>query len=68
MRGLHCPLLVLRRRMLRELAHGDRLTDECTDPLAVIVIPHLLAETSATLKRQKAANGRFIFLIKSGRV
>jgi hypothetical protein len=29
--------------MLRRLAHGDRLIVECSDPLAVIDIPHLLA-------------------------
>jgi tRNA 2-thiouridine synthesizing protein A len=36
--------------MLHRRAHGDRLTVECTDPLAVIDIPHRLRETRDTLE------------------
>ena len=65
LRGLHCPLPTLRtRKMLRRLAHGDRLIVQSTDPLSVIDIPHLLRETSDTLERQEAENGLFIFHIK----
>jgi tRNA 2-thiouridine synthesizing protein A len=68
LRGLNCPLPVLRtRKMLRRLAHGERLIVECTDPLAVIDIPHLLRETGDTLERQEAVNGLFIFHIKRGK-
>ncbi|MFZ0496408.1 MAG: sulfurtransferase TusA family protein [Methylocella sp.] len=68
LRGLNCPLPALRtRKMLRRLAHGDRLTVECTDPLAVIDIPHLLRETGDTLEGQEAADGLFIFHIKRGK-
>jgi tRNA 2-thiouridine synthesizing protein A len=68
LRGLNCPLPALRtRKMLRKLARGDRLIVECTDPLAVIDIPHLLRETGDTLERQEAENGLFIFHIKRGK-
>ena len=68
LRGLRCPMPALRtRKMLRQLASGDRLTVLCTDPLAVIDIPHLLAETGDTLERQEAENGLFIFHIKLGK-
>jgi tRNA 2-thiouridine synthesizing protein A len=68
LRGLNCPLPVLRtRKMLARLAHGDRLIVECTDPLAAIDIPHLLRETGDTLERQETVNGLFIFHIKRGK-
>jgi tRNA 2-thiouridine synthesizing protein A len=68
LRGLNCPLPVLRtRKMLRRLAHGCRLIVECTDPLAVIDIPHLLRETGDTREHQEASNGLFIFHIKRGK-
>jgi len=53
--------------MLRGLAHGERLIVECTDPLAVIDIPHLLRESGDTLERQKTENGLYIFFIKRGK-
>lgn len=65
LRGLHCPMPALRtRKALRRLTHGDRLIVECTDPLSVIDIPHLLRETGDTLERQGGENGLFIFHIK----
>nr|WP_152428541.1 sulfurtransferase TusA family protein [Methyloferula stellata] len=49
--GLKCPLPVLRtRKALRKLADGDRLDVACTDPLAVIDIPHMLRETGDRLE------------------
>lgn len=68
LRGLTCPLPVLRtRKMLRRLADGARLTVECSDPLTIIDIPHLLRETGDTLEYQEAVNGLFIFHIKRGK-
>src|ERR1700731_838014 len=41
--GLKCPLPALKtRKALKSLAPGDRLEARCTDPLAVIDIPHLI--------------------------
>ncbi len=49
--GLKCPLPVLRtRKALRKLADGDRLDVACTDPLAVIDIPHMLRQTGDSLE------------------
>ena len=66
LRSLNCPLPALRTRLNR-LAYADRLSVECTDPLAAIDIPHLLHETGDTLERQEAANGLFIFHIERGK-
>ena len=68
LRGLNCPLPVLRtRKVLCKLARGDRLIVECTDPLAGIDIPDPLHETGDTLERQEVTNGLFIFHIKRGK-
>ena len=67
LRGLHCPMPALRiRKALRRLAMGAKLVVTCTDPLAVIDIPHLLRQTGDTLEDQKAEKGLFIFHIKRG--
>jgi hypothetical protein len=45
---------------LCRLAQRDRLTVECTDPLADIdILPH---ETGDTLERREAANGLFFIM------
>ena len=50
LRGLKCPLPVLRtRKILRGLASGAVVTVACTDPLAVIDIPHLLRQSGDAL-------------------
>jgi tRNA 2-thiouridine synthesizing protein A len=63
--GLKCPLPVLRtRKALKALAPGDRLEVHCTDPLAAIDIPHLIAQTGdrvAATQRQEATT---IFMIE----
>ena len=65
LRGLRCPLPALRtRKMLRTLAPGELLIVECTDPLAIIDIPHLVREMGDTLERQDAADGLYVFYIR----
>ena len=50
LRGLKCPLPVLRtRRALGRLAPGRMLVVRCTDPLAGLDIPHLVGETGDVL-------------------
>jgi tRNA 2-thiouridine synthesizing protein A len=67
LRGLNCPLPVLRtRKMLRRLAQGDCLVVECTDPLSVIDIPRTLRETGDRLLYHEATNRLFNFHIKRG--
>ncbi len=50
LRGLKCPLPVLRtRKALAGMQPGDILIVSCTDPLAGIDIPNLLRETGDAL-------------------
>lgn len=52
LRGLKCPLPVLRtRKALTACAPGDILVVHCTDPLAGIDIPNLLRETGDALEQ-----------------
>ena len=51
LRGLRCPLPVLRaKKALRALPAGATLVLECTDPLTTIDIPNLLRETGDRLE------------------
>ncbi len=51
LRGLKCPLPVLRtRKALAASEPGDLLIVSCTDPLAGIDIPQLLNETGDVLE------------------
>jgi TusA-related sulfurtransferase len=64
LRGLKCPLPVLRtRKALADLASGTLLRVSCTDPLAGIDIPHLVAETGDVLLDQVAAESVQVFVI-----
>ena len=50
LRGLKCPMPVLRtRKALRGLQPDARLEVLCTDPMAAIDIPHLLRQTGDAL-------------------
>ena len=54
LRGLKCPLPVLRtRKALASSATGDILIVSCTDPLAGIDIPTLLQETGDMLEETR---------------
>ncbi|WFT79449.1 sulfurtransferase TusA family protein [Methylobacterium sp. CB376] len=65
LRGLKCPLPVLRtRKALRALPPGRRLVVRCTDPLAAIDIPHLLHETGDRLEAAREAGGVLVFEIR----
>src|SRR5580704_6296769 len=65
-RGLNCPSPALRtRKMLSGLAYGDRLSVKCTDPLAVIDIPHRLRETGDTLECREAARASLLYSMSS---
>lgn len=59
LRGLKCPLPVLRtRKRLAAMASGAELEVETTDPLAVIDIPHMCNEDGHTLlASEKTADG-----------
>lgn len=64
LRGLKCPMPVLRtRRALATLEAGTRLDVLCTDPLAMIDLPHLLRETGDTLLASTGEAGVWRFSI-----
>jgi tRNA 2-thiouridine synthesizing protein A len=64
LRGLKCPLPALRtKKLLAGMASGDRLTIECTDPLAAIDIPNLLRQTGDALDGKSEADGVLTFTI-----
>jgi tRNA 2-thiouridine synthesizing protein A len=65
LRGLKCPLPVLRtRKALAGMAPGDVLIVTCTDPLAGIDIPALLRETGDALEEIRTEAPVMIFRIR----
>jgi tRNA 2-thiouridine synthesizing protein A len=63
--GLKCPLPALKtRRALKSLAPGDRLEVRCTDPLAAIDIPHLVASTGDWLQAIERGERHIVFRIE----
>ena len=63
--GLKCPLPALKtRKALKSLKPGDRLEVHCTDPLAVIDIPHLIQETGDKVEIAAREGDRTVFLIE----
>jgi tRNA 2-thiouridine synthesizing protein A len=60
MRGLKCPLPVLKtRKLLSTMATGEVLVIECTDPLVTIDIPNLIRQTGDTIE-QHSKKGRVL--------
>lgn len=67
LRGLKCPLPVLRsRKKLAALKAGDVLTVETTDPLAVIDIAHMCNEDGHQLVETVAVDKGHRFRIVKG--
>jgi tRNA 2-thiouridine synthesizing protein A len=67
LRGLKCPLPVLRtRKALSGMQTGDVLIVACTDPLAAIDIPTLLAQTGDVLEDEHSEGGATTFRIRKG--
>lgn len=67
LRGLNCPLPVLKaRKRLSEMPVGAQLWVETTDPLAVIDIPHFCREAGHALVETETVAGGHRFLIKKG--
>jgi tRNA 2-thiouridine synthesizing protein A len=67
LRGLKCPLPVLKtRRRLKTLHDGDRLVLQTSDPLAGIDIPHFCRQEGHELiESAKTAEGHS-FIIRKG--
>jgi tRNA 2-thiouridine synthesizing protein A len=65
LRGLNCPLPVLKaRKRLADMQPGERLWVETTDPLAVIDIPHFCREAGHVLVVSESAAFGHRFLIE----
>ena len=65
LRGLKCPLPVLRtRKALAGSEPGDILIIACTDPLAGVDIPSLLRETGDALEEARTKEGLTTFRIR----
>ncbi|MBS7539805.1 sulfurtransferase TusA family protein [Ancylobacter lacus] len=63
LRGLKCPLPALRTRRALERAGAGAVFDViCTDPMAVIDIPHLVRQMGAILEatERDEENGRLV--------
>ncbi|MDJ1463042.1 sulfurtransferase TusA family protein [Nitratireductor sp. GZWM139] len=67
LKGLNCPLPVLRaRKRLAGMATGEQLWLETTDPLAVIDIPAFCNESGHLLVESEATPDGHRFLIERG--
>lgn len=67
LRGLNCPLPVLRtRKRLSGMIPGARLWIETTDPLAVIDIPAFCGDDGHRLVASEPVEGGHRFLIERG--
>lgn len=67
-KGLLCPLPVLKaRKRLRAMASGSVLRLLCTDPAAVIDVPHFCSECGhALLSVEEVEDGARAFVIRRG--
>jgi tRNA 2-thiouridine synthesizing protein A len=67
LRGLNCPLPVLKaRKRLQAMPAGARLWLETTDPLAVIDIPAFCTESGHILVESAATDRGHRFLVERG--
>ena len=67
LRGLKCPLPVLRtRKALRALSAGDVVVVQSTDPLSVVDVPHFVSQTGHTLLAQERTEVLVTFRIRKG--
>ena len=64
LRGLLCPEPVLRaKKALRAIPVGGMIVLECTDPLAVIDVPHFARQTGHDLVAHERRGDLYIFSI-----
>ena len=67
LRGLNCPLPVLKtRKRLQSMRTGERLMVETTDPLAALDIPALCQEDGHRLVDSMSVDGGHRFVIEKG--
>lgn len=64
LRGIRCPQVVLEaKKALREIPAGGVLVLECTDPLAVIDVPHFVRQTGNELLGEEKLDALLVFRI-----
>ena len=64
LRGLNCPLPVLRaKKALRPIPIGGVLVLECTDPLTVIDVPNFVTQTGHSLDAQERRGAIYVYRI-----
>ena len=64
LRGLHCPMPVLRaRKALRGVAVGASVVIDCTDPLTQIDVPNFVREAGHELADATRLDGLFTYRI-----
>lgn len=67
LRGLKCPLPVLKaKKIMKDLAAGDVLVLECTDPMTVIDVPHYANQDGHKLERQERRGDLYVYAIAKG--
>jgi tRNA 2-thiouridine synthesizing protein A len=67
LKGLNCPLPVLRaRKRLKRMRAGSQIWLETTDPLAAIDIPVFCTEAGHRLVETAAVEGGHRFLVERG--
>lgn len=65
LRGLKCPLPVLRtRKRMATLSPGTRIAVETTDPMSVIDIPHFCREDGHVLEEAVKTQTGHCFVIR----
>ncbi|MBS7542886.1 sulfurtransferase TusA family protein [Ancylobacter oerskovii] len=65
LKGLKCPLPALHtRRALQRAAPGERFEVVCTDPMAVIDIPHLVGQLGDVMEASERREAELVFLIR----
>lgn len=66
-KGLHCPLPILRTRaLLDKMAAGDELVVHVTDPASVIDFKHFCNTTDHDLLAHEVQDAVFIYRIRCG--
>lgn len=65
LRGLKCPLPVLRvRKALSRAQAGMLFVVKCTDPMAAIDIPNLMRETGDAIELSRSEGPLLVFHIR----
>jgi tRNA 2-thiouridine synthesizing protein A len=68
LRGLNCPLPVLRAaKAMRAIEIGDVLVLECTDPLAAIDVPLFASKAGHEMLSEERNGDLLIFRLARGR-